>query len=242
MDKAYILGEIVRTAREAGGVAPGKRKFEQETGIREHDWLGKHWARWSDAVKEAGLQPNQLAPRIDDDRLLVQVAMLARDLGHVPIHPEMRMRARAVKGFPSTKTLARFGSKPELDAKVFDFCTRDAEFADVAAIYASSLAIGTGQQATSVEPLDASIPIGHVYLLKSGRYYKIGRSNAAGRRERELAIQLPEKANTVHVIRTDDPPGIEAYWHRRFEARRLNGEWFDLTAADVQAFKRRKFM
>ncbi len=78
--------------------------------------------------------------------------------------------------------------------------------------------------------------------MKSGRFYKVGRSNAVGRRERELAIQLPEEVKVVHPIKTDDPVGIENYWHGRFAERRKNGEWFELTAKDVAAFKRRKFM
>lgn len=78
--------------------------------------------------------------------------------------------------------------------------------------------------------------------MRSGAHYKIGRSNHVGRRGYEVALQLPERLEVVHEIETDDPEGIEAYWHRRFGAKRSNGEWFSLTADDVTAFKRRSFM
>jgi len=61
-------------------------------------------------------------------------------------------------------------------------------------------------------------------LIKSGRFYKIGRTNAAGCRQYELGIQLPEGVKEIHVIRTDDPNGIEAYWHKRFNEKRKKGE------------------
>ncbi len=84
--------------------------------------------------------------------------------------------------------------------------------------------------------------MGFVYLMRSGRHYKIGKTNAVGRRERELAIQFPEEVVQVHAIRTDDPGGIEEYWLKRFGDRSQGGEWFQLSANDVAAFKRRKFM
>jgi hypothetical protein len=93
--------------------------------------------------------------------------------------------------------------------------------------------------ADSVEPSTSEV-VGVVYLMRSGRHYKIGRSNSAGRRAYELAIQLPERLELVHAIETDDPEGIEAYWHRRFADRRANGEWFSQSKADVAAFRRRR--
>src|SRR5205823_1144139 len=82
--------------------------------------------------------------------------------------------------------------------------------------------------------------VGYVYLLKHGtrREYKIGRTNNPLRREGELGIQLPEKCQPVHYIKTDDPEGVEAYWHRRFAGKRKEGEWFALSTQDVRAFKR----
>jgi hypothetical protein len=84
--------------------------------------------------------------------------------------------------------------------------------------------------------------LGYVYLLKSGKYYKIGKTNKPDQRLYEIGLQLPEKIHPIHSIETDDPSGIEAYWYNRFRKNQLEGEWFNLNANEIKIFKRRKFL
>ena len=59
MNKNDILAEVRRTAAENGGTPLGSQAFSTVTGIKRAAWYGKHWARWGDALKEAGFEPNQ---------------------------------------------------------------------------------------------------------------------------------------------------------------------------------------
>lgn len=240
MDKKHILKEIQRTAEANGGIPFGRQKFFEATGIKETDWSGKYWVRWGDAVKEAGYTPQELQTSFPDEYVLEKYAEAFRDYGRPPTNPELKLKARGDSSFPSHNTFGRFGSKQHLINKLHAFCLEKESLQDIAKLCSAHV------KDIPIEELEEGIAFqgqeGHVYLIRSGRFFKIGRTNSLARREKELAIQLPEPAETIHSIATDDAPGIEAYWHRRFSDKRKNGEWFELTAADVVAFRRRKFM
>jgi hypothetical protein len=240
VSQEHILAEIRRTAEANGGEALGHRAFQSETGIRPADW-GRYWPRWGDAVEEAGYSRKALNARLSDDEILAPLVPVIRSLGRFPTEPELTVMRRKGVPVPSVKVFRRYGGKQALIERTLSYCREQPGMEDVVAILEPLV---TDEPAPPEEESETAAveDFGYVYLIKSGKHYKIGRSNAVGRRERELAIQLPERATTVHTITTDDPPGIEAYWHRRFAERRANGEWFSLTAADVTAFKRRKFM
>jgi hypothetical protein len=243
VDRQVIVAAIQRVAASNGGEPPGRERFARETGIRMSDWLGRYWARWGDALIEAGYEPNQFMQRIDDADLLVSLIPEIRRLGRMPTSAELRLRAREDgAGFPSHSVFGRLGGKAEVRKRLLDYCQGRPEYSDVALMLQASADPSRRRPSIEDAVQDDRSGFGFVYLMKSGRYFKIGRTNSSGRRERELAIQLPERAETVHVIETDDPVGIERYWHRRFVDHQKNGEWFDLPVADVKAFKRRKFM
>lgn len=238
MTKDEILGEIRRTAEANGGVALGRARFAAETGIRESDWAGRYWVRWNDALAEAGYPPNELQGRTPDETLFVRLAEEIRRLGRLPTRSELKLRRRDDGTFPNEKVFNRLGPKAAWPARLVQHFEGQPEMADVVAILEPLVIEPVPEEESVVEPGEH----GFVYLLRSGRFYKIGYTLDVGRRRYDIALQLPEPVTEEHVISTDDPVGIERYWHQRFADRRKNGEWFELSRADVSAFKRRRFM
>ena len=240
MNKEHVLSEIKRTAEENGGVPLGRERFEKETGIKQWDWCGKYWSRWNDAIAEAGYTPNKMQSAYPDDFIIQKLLELVHELDHFPTFAELRVKAHQSEGFPSHNTFSRFGNKLDLIQAVLKYCEVHDVEDNIVSICKTAAVKAKPRLRQSIEQEETVY--GFVYLMKSGRYFKIGRSNCAERREFELRILLPEKLKLIHKIKSDDPVGIERYWHDRFKDKRKRGEWFDLSAAEVKAFKRRKFM
>ena len=237
-DKHQILREIKRLAVANGGTAPGRQVFERKTGIKMSDWYPHIWLGWGEAQAEAGYAPSRLQTRMSDEAPIERYVSLVRELGKFPVAGEIRRKARGDKSFPSHTVFNRYGGKEGLIQAAVSHCQDKPGFQDILALYA-----GRKRPSRDVEARERTEPkvaTEFVYLMKSGRHYKIGRTNSVGRRGSELTIKVPVPPRTIHSIETDDSVGVEAYWHRRFNDKRGEGEWFELSPEDVRAFKRWK--
>jgi len=183
------------------------------------------WLRWGDALLEAGCAPNKFQTKIDDAVLIEKYIGLIRELGRFPIEGEIRRKARTDATFPNHGVFARFGGKEKLRERVSAHCRERLEFHDVLVLCVTH---GHSGIVTGTTKRNEKIATGFVYLMKSGVHYKIGRTNSLGRRESELAIKIPVPPTTIHSIETDDPVGVEAYWHRRFADKRGLSDHFQL--------------
>lgn len=233
ISKQDIIKAIQNTAQENGGRPLGRERFEKETGIKIYDWM-KFWAKFGDVQKEAGFKPNILTVAYDLDYILGKWTNLIKELGRFPTSGDLMVKNHSDPNFPSKGAMLKLGNKQEIVQGVLDYAQRN-NLTDVASVCEQAIKIS---ETKINENTNEKLNIGAVYLFRHGKYYKIGKTYDTVRRGNELRIQLPENLDLIHEIKTDDPSGIEAYWHRRFETKRMNGEWFDLTSADLKAFKR----
>lgn len=236
--KAKILQEIQRIAAENGGKPPGREKFENLTGLKFHAMCPKYWLRWGDALEEAGYKRQTLSQKIPDHVIAQCYVGLIKKIGKVPIAGEVRREAEIDANFPSHSVFDRLGKVRLLEISM-QYCKGKEHLNEVLEICQKEHANITAEMEDDLTTT-TTISAGCVYLMKSGKHYKIGRTKSLQRRDKELADEIPVPPTTVHYIETDDPSGVEAYWHKRFEEKRGNGEWFTLDSNDVKAFKRWK--
>lgn len=234
--KEDIINEYKKLKRRIGS-PPDSRTFYSETGISRHAAevaFGRE--AFSKIQREAGDNPYAFGiPGRTPDQFFLVYGQVVRELQSIPTRADWKHRRIS----PTADSYCRKLHLPwrAMPSAFLEWANDKPEWQDVARICDSRCT-------TENKRTDEAVPedSGYVYLLRAGKFYKIGRTNSLGRREYEVALQLPEKAKTIHFIQTDDPVGIEAYWHKRFENKRKRGEWFELSSEDVRAFKRRKSM
>ncbi len=248
MKKEHILNEVRRTAKN--GDPLGGTKFVEETGIKKSEWYGVYWNNWSEVLTDAGFEPHKFNESHDEEWLIEKAIDLIKDMGEFPKASDFIRKRKEDKAFPNPSSFNKRWKKHELAKKVIEYCEKNNVSPDVIEICRLISKRGDTKKAKKLDDdIDTEEKSGHVYMLEHDGVYRIGASIDAVQRHKQIKVQMPFVTKEIHVISTDDPFGIEAYWHKRFKDKKqkgkqkLQGDWFNLSARDIKAFKkRRKFM
>lgn len=238
-EKAILL--IQELASKNGGKV-SFRAFIDEAGIPQQRLRRAPWfTGWNNLLQEIGLSTNRFfVDRTSDEDIAVGVAELVKRLQHWPTEDELVREKKVNPMFPDVSIVRRVKTSGRLRSLLENYRPED-ETSAILRDVAECLPVAANED--EADDSDASMRVqGFVYMLRNNRRYKIGFTNSPVRRFREVRIELPDETTRVHTIETDDPLGIEDYWHKRFASKRIrNSEWFELDANDVRAFKRRKY-
>jgi len=177
MDKEHILQKIQEYAEAHQGKSPGRYVIETIYGIKPTDWEGKYWPRWNDALNEAGLSPNTMKTAYDFDHLISLYIEYIREIGRLPVKAEFRIKSRKDNTFPAYDTfinhLGKKSGHPELLKR---HCEKTDGYEDIIAICDNAIRLAPPKKHSESSPeksTDNTVH-GYVYLLKSGKHYKIG--------------------------------------------------------------------
>jgi hypothetical protein len=223
-------------AEAEGGKLVGRDPFLLRTRIPTSYFDGGYWRSWSEFQAELGFIPNPISARIPDDVLLDRYAGLAIELNRLPGYADIRVKKKQDSSFPCYDAFNRLGLRDDFLMKLEKFCEGKAEFAAVTALLERRRAHFISRQRSTPSR-------GFVYLARRGEIlvYELGRVRATGNRLQREALRMSCRTDTVHVIDTDDPEGIERYWRCRFKSRRLGRKYFRLLPEDINAFRRRRY-
>lgn len=242
LTKEEIIKELQKYAKELGNKTPSEKNVYENTSIGIMD-RRKYWANYGELVQEAGLTPNTFdKTKYTDKQLFKFLIEVIREKKKWPTRGILEVKHHNNPSFPDYSTFTRkFGLTNAIAQAVLNHVKDRKGFEDIIGICNSII--------EKSEENDESISvngIGYVYLLKStlrnATAYKIGRTKDIESRKAQLR-QPSNVDELLHYIETDDPIGVEKYWHNRFEQKRLypqkpKDEWFKLTPSDVKVFKR----
>lgn len=245
LSKAQLIEHLQRVVRNNGGRPPGESRFYRESKLSKESLWDADIRSYGDLCELAGFPRNRLTQPMTPDQLFEPLANLAAKLNRFPDHTDREMARRRDGGFPSYEAYrtAQHKNGP-LEQQLLDWCRSRPEHSTAVEIIQAHVARQDGrpQRARSGQ----RVVNGHVYLMRygnSGRDYKLGMTEKVERRHAQISGMFPGDVRVIHVIDTDDPAGIERYWKRRFESKRVQDkdEIFRLLAEDIAAFKWRKY-
>jgi hypothetical protein len=148
----------------------------------------------------------------------------------VPVDLRYRPNASGRRYWTQTKPF--FGFAPNVAQRYMLASTFAEQFPEMNVLPAGS----TPYAPTESRPSDSPRG-GYVYLVRSPYGVKIGKSVNVKTRTRLFEVKLPFPITVEHYAWFDDYSFAERDLHRQYHAKRLEGEWFDLSSSDIEAIK-----
>jgi len=227
-----IIAQLKAAIDRNGGQPPSLRSFFQGTGLNQRDLVRAGWPTYGALLKSQGFQPGGMKRGYTDEEIFRPLAELALRLGHFPTQNEREVERHRNSAFPSTEAYIRRGRGALLEHALREWCEATNSFPDL---------VPSLKRAGAAVRASGPVVKGYVYMLRdgsSGKRVKIGKESVEGARQAAAATWI-ENPKAIHRIATDDPEGIERYWHERFkkEGKHVVREWFDLLPSDIAAFK-----
>lgn len=127
----------------------------------------------------------------DEEFIFESLIALIRELDRFPARADLIVKRNKNPKFPSPSSiLVRFSEKKERVEKIFEYATQK-EYSDVIEICKPIIENFEGEN--DKEDTVNGISIGEVYLFKSGRYYKIGKTGDTVRRGKRISSSITGK-------------------------------------------------